>query len=159
MNLWENTHAQFIVTWASIMLKKNKKVIKRFIKFGLVGALGMFVNNFVLWLFHDLLAVMLFIASPIAIAVAIFNNYFFNSYFTWKKNIKKRKFTFTQGLWRYYLTASVSGALNYFTLILLTAFTSMHYILANIVGILAGMLINFIFSEKWVFSEMTSENI
>ena len=141
------------------MLKKNKKIIKRFIKFGLVGALGVLVNNFVLWLFHDVLNWILFIASPIAIIVAIFNNYVFNSFFTWKKNLKNRKYTFYQGLWRYYLAASVSGLINYLTLIILTYATGMYYLYANMIGILIGMLINFIVSEKWVFADLSAENI
>jgi dolichol-phosphate mannosyltransferase len=139
------------------MLKKNSKVIKRFFKFGLVGGVGMVVNNLVLWLMHDLVNTVLFIASPIAIAVAILNNYTLNSFFTWKKNRKNRKFTYLQGLWRYYLTASVSGSLNYLTLLLLTHFTGMYYIYANIIGIFIGMIINFTVSEKWVFSEISKD--
>ncbi|MCB0281764.1 MAG: GtrA family protein [Calditrichae bacterium] len=136
----------------------NKKVLVRFFKFGLVGISGMVVNNAVLWLLHDFFEAALFIASPVAIAVAILNNYTLNGIFTWNKNIHIRKFSYKQGLWRYYFTASISGGLNYITLLLLTHLTGMYYIYANIIGIFIGMIINFTVSEKWVFSQKSKDN-
>ncbi len=135
----------------TIILLKNKKFLVRFLKFGLIGASGIVVNSVVLWLAHKELSLPLTIASPMAIVVAIFNNFSWNDRFTWSENRNNRKYTYLQRLWKYYVSASLGGLINYLVLLGVTAFLGIDYLIGNLMGILAGMVSNFLLSELWVF--------
>ena len=123
----------------------------RFIKFGIIGLSGIVINNAVLWFLHTYIGLDLLFASPLAIAVAIFNNFSWNDRFTWKGNRGDRHNTYSQRLWKYYFSAALGAFLNYLVLILLTLQFDLYYLMANFAGILAGMVSNFLFSELWVF--------
>jgi len=129
----------------------NKQRTLRFIKFGIIGASGIVVNTTALWLFHRQLTLPLFMASPLAIALAIFNNFTWNDRFTWSDNRHRRKYSYRHRLWKYYISASLGGAINYVILLALTGLLGMNYLLSNLAGILAGMVSNFLLSEFWVF--------
>ncbi len=129
----------------------DKKRLVRFIKFGLIGSTGIVVNTSALWVFHALFNIPVFFASPLAIALAIFNNFTWNDRFTWKENRGKRKFTYGHRLWKYYVSASLGAFINYVTLIVLSTFLGLNYLISNLIGILFGMISNFILSELWVF--------
>ncbi|HHJ52888.1 MAG TPA: GtrA family protein [Caldithrix abyssi] len=133
----------------------EKKRIVRFIKFGVIGATGIVVNTSVLWILHEWLGLAVFLASPLAIGLAIFNNFTWNDRFTWKENRDRRKYTYWHRLWKYYLSASLGGAINYVSLLVLTEFFSFNYLIANLSGILLGMVSNFSLSEWWVFRSRT----
>jgi putative flippase GtrA len=133
-------------------IRITKERVRRFMGFALVGLTGFVVNNSILWATKEILHLSLFVGSPIAIIIAIMNNYTWNYLFTWRHNISNRKFGFRQGLWRYYLVSSIAASINYFILMGLVYLGDVYYLTANISGILAGMMINFVFSEKWVFA-------
>ncbi len=121
------------------------------VKFGLIGATGLVVNNFVLWLLFKEAHLPLSVASPIAIAIAIFNNFTWNDLFTWKENRAIRHYSYFHRLIRYYASAALGGFINYITLLALTHFWDWPYLLSNLLGIGLGMVSNFLLSEFWVF--------
>jgi len=142
-----------IIDW----LKNNPRLF-RFIKFGLIGASGIVVNSAVLWLLHEYAGLDILLASPLAIATAIFNNYTWNDRFTWNANRDNRKHSYFQRLWKYYFSAALGAFLNYGVLLLLTFGFDWHYMLSNLVGIFTGMLSNFPLSEFWVFQSNPEED-
>lgn len=131
--------------------KLNKRFIIRFIKFGIVGTSGIAVNTGVLWLLKGQLGVPLAIAPIFAIGTAVFSNFILNNYWTWNENKAIRKHTFFHRLWRYYLSASLGAAINYIALLSLTNIFEIHYLIANLAGIVLGMVSNFLLGEFWVF--------
>jgi dolichol-phosphate mannosyltransferase len=133
------------------MASNNKEYVKRFIKFGIVGASGIVVNSGILWFGHDVLELPLAVASVFAVIVAIYNNFTFNDIWTWRNKYHKRKHNYLHRLWRYYLSASFSAAINYIVLLSLTEFFNVYYLLANLAGIFVGMIFNFLLGEHWVF--------
>ncbi len=149
----------FIVIMRKIIdwLTNNPRLF-RFIKFGLIGASGIVVNSAMLWLLHEYAGMDIFIASPLAIATAIFNNYSWNDRFTWNANRDNRKHSYIQRLWKYYFSAALGAFLNYGVLLLLTLGFGWHYLLSNLAGIVTGMLSNFLLSEFWVFQSKPDEN-
>jgi len=137
--------------------KINKRFIIRFIKFGIVGTSGIAVNTSVLWLLKGQLGVPLAIAPIFAIGTAVFSNFLLNNYWTWNENKAIRKHAFFHRLWRYYLSASLGATINYITLLLLTNIFEIHYLIANLAGIVLGMVSTFLLGEFWVFkSEETN---
>jgi dolichol-phosphate mannosyltransferase len=136
----------------------DKKFIIRFVKFGIVGGSGVFVNMFLLWFCKDQLDIPLAIASLIAIGVSIFTNFVLNNYWTWKDDSTKNKYSFIHRMWRYYITASLSAAINYVTLLLLSEYIGIYYLIANLIGIGLGMVFNFVLGEFWVFKKEIHED-
>jgi dolichol-phosphate mannosyltransferase len=129
----------------------NKPWVQRFIRFGIVGASGILVNSGALWLFHEQGKIPLWLASPLAIAVAIYYNFTLNDLWTWRASKAFRQYTYFERVWRYYLSALIGAAVNYLILMSLHNYYDVHYLIANLIGIAAGMVSNFILSDRWVF--------
>jgi len=124
------------------------KVLKPYLgKFSLVGVSGIFVNQGLLTLFVSVFAWEISIAGIIAIEISILNNFFLNNFWTWRD---KKENSFFNRFWKYHAVTVISGGLNYIILISLTYF-GMHYFVANLIGIGAGTVVNFIFNHYWTF--------
>jgi len=119
-----------------------------FIKFGLVGISGIAVNEGLLALFAKVFYWPLGIAGALAIEISIINNFLLNNYWTWRGS---REHTFRTRLLRYHSVAIISGLVNYGILLLLSGF-GMEPLLANLVGIGAGTIINFFLNHYWTFA-------
>jgi dolichol-phosphate mannosyltransferase len=130
----------------------------RFLKFGMVGGLGIFVNSALLYAGYDLLGFSLNIASPVAIVIAIFFNFNLNNFWTWKERRMTVTSTFVRRMGRYYLSAALGAVINYGVLILCVRYLAVYYLIANLLGILLGTVSNFLCSEFWVFSERVAKN-
>lgn len=137
----------------------DKEYLKRLVKFGIVGSSGVIVNSGILWLGHDMLELHLAVASVFAVLIAIFSNFTLNDLWTWRKSKLSRKHNYFHRLWRYYLSASLSAAINYVLLLSLTHFFDIYYLLANLAGIAAGMIFNFLLGEYWVFRSNPDQNV
>lgn len=135
----------------------DKEFIIRLVKFGIVGGSGVFVNMFLLWFCKDQLSIPLTIASLIAIGVSIFTNFVLNNFWTWRDNSTKNKYSFLHRMWRYYITASLSATINYITLIVLSEYVGIYYLISNLIGIGFGMVFNFGLGEFWVFKKKNTE--
>jgi dolichol-phosphate mannosyltransferase len=134
---------------------KSKEDFFRLIKFGMVGGSGIVVNTGVLWLLREFLNFPVSLASPVAIAVAVFNNFTWNNLFTWRERRDSFHSPYLHRLGKYYISTSLGALINYGILLLLTYSFEVNYLIANLTGIFAGMISNFILSEKWVFKSKT----
>lgn len=133
---------------------KNKDLYFRFVKFGIVGGSGVVVNSAILWFCHDIIGLIIPIASVFSVGISILTNFLLNDFWTWNSASAKRH-SFKTRLLRYYISASLGAAINYFVLIFLTEIFGMYYLIANLIGILFGTVSNFLLSEMWVFKRKT----
>lgn len=128
----------------------------RFVKFGTVGASGTVVNLLVLYLLQEHL--LAFIGSPElrlnlslagAILVATINNFTWNRAWTWAD---RGEFFGARSLAQFgkYASACWLGILVQFLLTKLLA-ASMHYLLANLLAIVAASVFNFVLNDMWTF--------
>lgn len=117
-------------------------------KFSLVGLSGIVVNQGTLAFLHQAFQVNLKIAGIIAIELSIISNFLLNNFWTWKEG-KSRGFI--QRFAKYHLVTLVSGAINYAILLALTSL-NINYLMANLLGIAVGMVINFIINHNWTFN-------
>lgn len=136
------------------MVLKNKDLYFRFVKFGIVGGSGVVVNSAILWFCHDILGMIIPIASIFSVGISILTNFLLNDFWTWNSTNTK-KHSFKTRLLRYYISASLGAAINYFVLIFLTEVFGIYYLIANLIGILFGTVSNFLLSEIWVFKRKT----
>ena len=140
----------------NIALTKEDRL--RFAKFCLVGGSGVLVNKAVLWLSmeHLLLGLApgprLSWSGLVAIAVAILTNFLMNDAWTWRDRTRSdARDPFPVRLGKYYLVASAAGLVQWSLLKLLTESFGWHYLLSNLVGIGAGLVINFFVNHLWTF--------
>jgi len=116
------------------------------LKFAAVGALGMFVNTGLLYLLV-LSGFPVHLASPIAIEMSILSNFALNDLWTFRD---RRGGRWTWRCSKYHLSVLMGAMVNYVVLLLLVALGS-SYVMANVIGILFGYLINYLTSEGLVW--------
>lgn len=126
-------------------------MLKKFIKFGITGGLGTVTNLILFFIFADLLKLP---ANPVSIFCFIFcatQNYIINHLWTFRIENNGEALSFK--LWFKFLTASLCGFLINLSVlnILLYCFEWKLKVIPQGIGILCGMVINFLFSNYFVF--------
>lgn len=133
-------------------MEMNRESAGRILRFGIVGASGVLVNQGLLMLLHGHFAWPLPIASAVAIEVSILTNFALNARWTWKIDLEG---SFRRWMWKalQYHAATVLSAFagNVTVLLVLVYVFDVDYRLANLAGIVVGSALNFVAGEFWVF--------
>lgn len=121
------------------------------IKFGITGGLGTVTNLILFYIFADKLHLFPMAVSAGCFLIACTQNYCINHLWTFK--IENEKTELSVRLWFRFLLASLCGlAINLAVLTILLHVSSWPlYVIPQGAGILAGMGINFLFSNIFVF--------
>jgi dolichol-phosphate mannosyltransferase len=136
---------EFIVNVWWLRLKSSKI----FIKFALVGALGVFVNLGCFTLFLSI-GMNKFIASPLAIELSILSNFFFNNFWTFRQRKSKESIQI-KGL-KFNLVSIFTLGVSYLTFIGSSfVFPKTAPQLHQLVAIIPGTLINYLLNSYWTF--------
>jgi len=131
---------------------------KRFIKFGVVGSSGVFVNLAFVWL------ALLWtedesISSAIGIFVSVFTNFLLNDAWTWGDRSKKKgAATFILRVLQYYLASGIAIAIQFGTTMVFIHVWSLSVFLGQLTGIALGMFVNFVVNNFWTFREIQPNN-
>ena len=128
----------------------SKTEIFRMIKFAIAGGSGIFVNMFFLWFFHEIVGWHYLIASIIAIALSIQNNFFWNYHWTFADR-KIEQMGWLKQLGKFHISVLTGILANWLVLWLLHSQFNIHYLIANAFGIGIGFIANYLFSTLWVF--------
>lgn len=119
----------------------------RTLKFMVVGASGIFVNQGVLSMLIELYKYSHWLASPLAIETATLSNFVLNDRWTfrgrWSGNIAVRCL-------KYHLSVAVGNIVNYLVYLGLVD-VGLHYVAANLIGIALGFVANYVLSEVVVW--------
>jgi putative flippase GtrA len=132
---------------------------QRFVRFGVVGASGVIVNlafmALGLWAFGDLdSGVRDSLGSALGIGVSVLSNFVLNDAWTWGDRAKGgRKRDWLLRLTAYGVGSGVGAGLQFATSFGLRTALSLHVYLAQILGILLGMVMNFFISNRVVFRD------
>jgi dolichol-phosphate mannosyltransferase len=120
-----------------------------FIKFCIVGLTGVGVN---LGLLALLLAfdINKYVASPVAIQSSIVTNFFFNNSWTFRK---RGLISAAVKAVRFNLVALLALGFSYGVFVLLSIFTTLHPLLAQAVGIVPAVFINYFLNLYWTWGE------
>jgi putative flippase GtrA len=124
----------------------------RWLKFNLVGGIGIAVQLLTLVALKNRLHLDYLIATALAVETAVLHNFLWHERFTWADRAgagftRFLKFNLTTGLF------SVAG--NLALMKLLVGIGGLNYLLANGVTITACSVINFLVSDGFVFAERT----
>ncbi len=129
---------------AATVLDAHAK-LRRAMRFGVVGATGTAVNTAVLYLLARGVGLPLPVSSALAVELAITSNYLLNDRWTFAtRRPSLRRFA-------KFNVASLAGlCLNVTTVWLLTR-SGVYFLAANLVGIAAAVVANYVFSVAWVW--------
>ena len=130
----------------------------RLARFSAVGASGVAVNMGILIALKSGLGLPVAISSLIAIELSILSNFALNNAWTWSD---RRTTPLGQRLIKYHAVAGITAlASNWFLLIVLTQFFGIDYRISNLIGIAAGMVLNFSWNHAWTFKrELADANM
>jgi len=124
-------------------LMKWEGEIDRLIKFSLVGLSGVFVNEGFLWAFVRFLGLDKIVSNIIATELAILNNFLWNDLWTFRDLREK---PLSQRLLSFHM-AALTGAIVQWVVYIVLLYLGMHYLLANLVGIVASFVVRFVFNR------------
>lgn len=128
--------------------------LMRWLKFNLVGAVGIFVQFGVLFLLKSVLHFNYLAATALAVEAAVVHNFFWHERYTWADRVRPSwkkslprflRFNLTTGL------LSIAG--NLAMMRVMVGSIHMNYLAANGIAIVVCSLLNFLVSDGWVFGE------
>jgi dolichol-phosphate mannosyltransferase len=119
---------------------------RRFVKFCLVGGSGVVVNTAVLFALTEWGRVGLAVASPLAVEVAIINNFYWNNSWTFRAGGVN-----AGRLVKFNLVSLVGMAITTGVLLFLVNTFGLHYLIANFFGIGVAMIWNFLLNFFWTW--------
>ena len=123
----------------------------RWIKFNLVGAIGIGVQLAALWCLTAL-GVSYMVATASAVETAVLNNFLWHERFTWADRAGGRSREAAIRLLRFNLSnGAVSIGGNLLLMRLLVGEAHLQALVANLISIAACSLVNFVVSDRWVF--------
>jgi len=138
---------EFLINVAKLRFRQSEE----FIRFALVGLSGMLVNLGSYFLLTRKIGFGFAAACPIAIELSILSNYLLNDAWTFK--YRKVTAPVYRRLFRFHVVAASAGLLNYFTFLILVYFMHVYDILANVIGISTGMLVNYSLNSVWTWHQ------
>lgn len=128
----------------------------RFIKFGLVGASGTVINIAVLYAAQECLLrgiddfhLRLNYSMALAITLATINNFYWNRRLTWRDRKDEVHHSSAYLFAKYVMAAALSIAVQTLTTKWLALY--MHYLLANLIGIVLASVVNFVANDRLTF--------
>ncbi|EOU3283825.1 GtrA family protein [Vibrio harveyi] len=127
--------------------------MSRLLTFAMVGGVGFIVDTLIFMVLFQWAGVELMIARGLAFCVAATTTWLGNRCLTFSESTKDRAFNQWQ---KFMLSASISALPNFAvfkvtTLLLGTQGTTVY--IALVMGILAGMVSNYLLSMHWVFQQ------
>lgn len=125
--------------------------VVRWLKFNLVGAIGIAVQLSALWLLTRA-GVGYLLATALAVEAAVLHNFIWHERYTW---LDRRTQNMRDAALRFlrfnFTTGSVSIAGNLLLMGLLVGEAHLRPMLANVIAIAACSILNFVVSDRWVF--------
>jgi putative flippase GtrA len=124
----------------------------RWLKFNLVGALGIAVQLTLLLSLKSGLHLNYLLATALAVEAAVIHNFLWHERYTWANRVHPSWRKSLPRLLRFNLAAGgVSIAGNLVLMKLMVGLGHLNYLIANSVAIAMCSLLNFLVSEEWVF--------
>ena len=131
------------------LVAANPRVVKQFLKFAIVGAIGTCVDVAILVLLKEVVGLNVYVANFFSFSLAVINNYTLNSRWTFGDQEKEHKRQIVQ-----FVIISVVGlALSEMLLYFFHDILNLYYLVAKVLGILIVLFWNFFANRFWTFKE------
>jgi len=132
-------------------LMKRTGELLRFFKFCLVGLSGVFVNQGILWILTEFAGLPYQASAVVSIEASIISNFILNDFFTFPQRRAPGARPFFNRLWKFNLVSLIGAAINFGILMLLTEVAQVHYLVSNLIGIIAATLWNYLVNTSWTW--------
>ena len=132
-------------------LVKSEGESRRFIKYCLVGASGVFVNMGLLALLTEAIGLLYSFSAIIAIEASIINNFTWNELWTFRDRRTLNQGAFITRMAKFNLVSLLGMGINIGILHFFTEIGQIHYMISEIFGIIAATIFNFIFNKWWTW--------
>jgi len=130
-------------------MKKWEAIIRRWMKFNVVGATGVAVQMFTLFLLARVAGLHYLVATVLAVEASVINNFIWHRKWTWADRVSEGALRL---LVRFHLTSGILSLTgNLLLMWLLAGAAGLNPILANMITITACSLVNFTLSDRIVF--------
>lgn len=126
----------------------------RFIKYGIVGASGVLVNQAGLFAGIGWFHLTEERALILGIELSIISNFILNNYFTFRDRKKTRFFDLIYGLFLFHIISVVGAVINYAVAVLLSNSYGINIYWANMIGIIIATIWNFMLNLHWTWKEI-----
>ena len=121
----------------------------RWLKFNAVGALGICIQLAVLATLRSGLGMNYLPATALAVEVTVLHNFFWHERFTWSDRKTRDRFV---RLLKFNLTTGALSIIgNVIAMKLLAGMAGINYVAANLLGIAACSILNFIVADRAIF--------
>jgi len=135
-------------------LSSEPSTLVRWVKFNLVGGIGIAVQFAALFLLKGVFHVHYMAATALAVEAAVMHNFVWHEQFTWSDRIPsgvKWRASLRRLLRFHVANGGVSIAGNLALMKVMVGVGGMNYLLANAIAIALCSVANFLVSEEWVF--------
>jgi dolichol-phosphate mannosyltransferase len=127
---------------------------KRVFKFGIVGISGIIVNLGILFVLVEFFTMNKDLASPIAIEIAILNNFIWNDLWTFGSTESRKVSSRWHRLAAFNLVSVGGAAINYAIFLMLISWFAVYYLAAQLIGILIAFVWNFLINRRVTWTRM-----
>jgi dolichol-phosphate mannosyltransferase len=136
---------EFLVNLVKLRLHRSGE----FLKFALVGLSGVLVNLGGYLLLERRIGIPFALAAPLAIELSILSNFLLNN--AWTFRTRQAAASFGGRLLRFHAVAGLAGLANYAVFLTLASVFGLYDVVANLVGIGAGVLLNYFLNSRWTW--------
>ncbi len=134
--------------------RRTRDVLVRWLKFNLVGGIGIAVQVVALLLLKGIFHFHYLAATAIAVEAAVVHNFVWHEQFTWSDRVQASWRRSLPRFARFNLTTGAVSILGNLALMkVMVGYGGMNYLLANALAIALCSVANFLVSEEWVFEE------
>ena len=132
---------------------------RRFLQYVIVGAVGLGINEGLLYLITGVVGLSYVIGGFFGRVVSILANYAINDAWTWqgRGDTGVRNWIVRGG--KYVLTRILGIAIGLAALVVFVEVFAIHYLVANVLAIGVGALWGFGISERWVWADSSTESM
>jgi dolichol-phosphate mannosyltransferase len=123
----------------------------RFARFGIVGLSGLVVNTLLLAFLTDVVGLFYVVSAVIATQGSTFWNFCFTELWVFSDRQHRRGWVSRMGL--FFLMNNAALALRGPLLILLTSGLGVHYVISNIISLVALTLLRFALADTWIWAK------
>jgi dolichol-phosphate mannosyltransferase len=129
-------------------VKYKNNLIKEFLKFSFVGAIGTLINLTILYLLTEKARMYYIFSAIFAFILSMTSNFILNKIWTFKENLKSN---ITQKYLKFTLVSITALTVNLLFLYIFTEVYGIYYLISLILAIGIALVINFLGNKLWTF--------
>ncbi|MCD6509892.1 MAG: glycosyltransferase family 2 protein [Thermoprotei archaeon] len=134
-------------------LMRERKEHVRIMRFCTVGAIGVLINEGLLWLITELMKVYYLVSAIFSIEASILSNFALNEAWTFSDlSSSNNPLSVLRRLVRYHLVSLGGLLVNLLTLWVLTNLAGIYYLISNIIGIILATAWNYALNVTWTWN-------